>query len=801
MEIHDKLHKTITNIKLLKSQPDLPSELVEFTLSNIPYSDELKNTLYTNPDLALKILSRYKKITTKFISEEIPLEKLIQFVENSKFDFTKMSNDRVGRINKLNVFNNQIKSFLVKENYFQKSYDELGIDNKEITQQDVIDYKKQNPNNIVKEDVKTKFEYRKNQLETITHLKTFGLETGIHCESTGCGKSVEILLYIAHCYKLNPKCKIILFTERVNILADLFDFSNTSNPIDSQNVKRWKEYGICDLTGFDIVDRVTVKKSDWVKIINRAIKPTLLVINRAYLTLTDGYKNINGLDLILHDECHNVASNKCYEFLKYIKSKSNIDKNDEDDNKSTKSTKSTKLTKSKSIPIVGFSATPLRAGKTKSGDEMVLNKDRLVEIYGKSDGGGQLNLITNYNMIYAISENLILPPQFHWFNIDSYQTKKKSDIKNKHEFTGPVSKSELGSVMKILDELVPKMPNRKIVAWCGTIPLCDEWYKLFDEYKEMYENLKDIKIYKDYSKRIDDTNTLGYSEFKHIKSDGIMFCAQKHREGSDIYKLDSCIFLDKVKMRGPIPFIQSIGRVLRKDYSEGGESKTVGFVIDGVVRDEEGYEKNIVDKILGYYFALADLASIDDIMGKEETAYSKYVKLMDLIEFEPDEKKIKLRLDKTKIEINCKKLDWANIVKNFEPMMEKKVGLGEDEKLRAEFERLKKIALKLGKKINNKNLVSSWKKLAKKKELEPKPEIKYKSMWKGWYDFYQIDIGKYPKTKNEWIKKCKKYELYDDNYFNKAIEFENIPELPQEIYQNFTNVKIELENLKNKLIA
>lgn len=121
------------------------------------------------------------------------------------------------------------------------------------------------------------------------------------------------------------------------------------------------------------------------------------------------------------------------------------------------------------------------------------------------------------------------------------------------------------------------------------------------------------------------------------------------------------------------------------------------------MRDEDGYEKNIVDKILGYYFALADLASIEDIGDENGSTYSKYIKLMDLIEFEPDEKKIKLRLNKTKIEINC--------------------------------------------------------------------------------------------------KKCKKYNLYDDNYYDKVIEFENIPELPQEIYQNFTNINIELKKSYYKTIV
>ena len=92
----------------------------------------------------------------------------------------------------------------------------------------------------------------------------------------------------------------------------------------------------------------------------------------------------------------------------------------------------------------------------------------------------------------------------------------------------------------------------------------------------------------DYQKKIDDLDIAGYDSFKHIESEGIMFCAQKHREGSDIKKLDGCIFLDKVKNRGPIPFIQSIGRVLRKEH--GNSLKKSGFVIDGVVRDDDDYE-------------------------------------------------------------------------------------------------------------------------------------------------------------------------------------------------------------------
>ena len=45
----------------------------------------------------------------------------------------------------------------------------------------------------------------------------------------------------------------------------------------------------------------------------------------------------------------------------------------------------------------------------------------------------------------------------------------------------------------------------------------------------------------------------------------ILFCAVKHREGSDIPNIDGCIFMDMVQKRSKRVFIQSMGRVLRKD--------------------------------------------------------------------------------------------------------------------------------------------------------------------------------------------------------------------------------------------
>ena len=85
------------------------------------------------------------------------------------------------------------------------------------------------------------------------------------------------------------------------------------------------------------------------KLLINSKKPTLLVINRAYLTnQSKTYSSMKGMiSLILHDECHNTSSEKCNEFLVECK-------------------------KFK-IQIVGFSATPLRTGKN--------DKPKLIEIY------------------------------------------------------------------------------------------------------------------------------------------------------------------------------------------------------------------------------------------------------------------------------------------------------------------------------------------------------------------------------------------------------------------------------------
>ena len=463
------------------------------------------------------------------------------------------------------------------------------------------------------------FNPRINQQEAFDKLQKNGLVTGIHCQATGCGKSFIILRYIDYCIrKFKHKCKIILFTERVNILADLFNFEGRGDGTNKKNIKYWKEKGIADLSKIKIINRVTIKKNDWIDKINKSKKAILIVINRAFLTRKKEYKKLTKLSLILHDECHNTTSVQCHAFL--------IDQ------------------KQKTIPIVGFSATPLRTGKN--------DYAKLKTIYDREEP-----LLTNYNMVYAISKNLILPPKFYWYHID------KTKIKKKHK----IDDIEFGTVLSLLSKIIPTMRNKKIIAWCGRISHAEKWRKIFEKHYKRYAPLYNFKFLLDTSHNKNDE----YNIFKKIKSNGILFCANKHREGSDIQGLDGCIFLDRVKNRGCIPFIQSIGRVLRIDSTN--PDKKEGIVIDGIYKGLN-YETVFVDKIIGYY------CSMENILGQLDQYSDKmtqYMKLKDMVTFSENKEKIEINLGSTTITIVLNNLGWDSFISDFFNFFQKKLKMSE----------------------------------------------------------------------------------------------------------------------------
>ncbi len=712
--------------------------------------------------------------------EKLRIQKLEQIAEGQRNIEQGLANiiieEDVPQVNQVNQVNQTNQTNTDSDNELELELKELEeleeleeeLEKVEIKKEDIIEYKLENQ--VVIKDWK----WEENQLETFTVLEKNGIETGIHCQATGCGKTYCILKYIGYFienHKLYPKPdsknyqgNIILFTERVNILADLFNFEGDS--VDEANKKHWKEIGICDLDKVNVYNRVTIKQDDWDTILkSKSTKPNVIVINRAYLTRPEMYETLTKkhIGLVLHDECHSSISNQCHEFLKFCV-----------ENK---------------INVVGFSATPIRTTNSKKSNDK--NKSKLLEIYGTN---GELKLLTNYNMIYACEKKLILEPIFYWYSIEM---KEPLNLANRYE----IKECHIEAVMNILSDVIGILPNQKIIAWCGTINFAEAWKEEFESQKgEHIRNLNkkrgfkflaDYDLYLDHSKSVPDSDGLtDYDKFKKSKGKSILFCAHKHREGSDIPKLDCCIFLDRTKTRSPIPFIQSIGRVLRKDRKDPNKKR--GVVIDGIIDSCDEYAKFVVAKIYGYYLALANIAGNPEDEIKQE----KYLELMDMLEFDQDNDKVKVKLnkDKTTIEIKSNQIKWKDISKKFDSILDNK--LTEENKEIYKFKILRKQVRKLGLKSPEEYI-----KYATENELMPNPQIVYRYVWKGWYDFLNVDTSIYPESKEIWLNKCVKYGINHLNYSEKIKKYKNIPEFPQEIYSDFSVLQKELdENSVNNLI-
>ena len=247
-------------------------------------------------------------------------------------------------------------------------------------------------------------------------------------------------------------------------------------------------------------------------------------------------------------------------------------------------------------------------------------------------------------MIYSISNDLILPPEFIWFQIESYNNK---DNKNK------ISDIEVGSILDILDNIVDKLPFKKIICWCRTIEMAKLWKLKIETNYKLKRNLTNFSFGLDTSEILQ--NDQDYKKFKNCEGNMILFCAAKHREGLDIKKLDCCIFLDKTKDRNEVPFIQSIGRVLRKT-----EGKEFGLVIDGYIKDNINYEKELIDKIVGYYIMLNNL-SLNDSTHK----LVLFNEILNNVKFNKEKKIIELNIKSRIYKIHCIDLKWDEIIKKF----------------------------------------------------------------------------------------------------------------------------------------
>lgn len=92
-------------------------------------------------------------------------------------------------------------------------------------------------------------------------------------------------------------------------------------------------------------------------------------------------------------------------------------------------------------------------------------------------------------------------------------------------------------------------------------------------------------------------------------------------------------------------------------------------------------------------------------------------------------------------------------------------------------------------KINHK---MEYNKLALENGYTIEPDKKYKSYWKGWYNFLGISTNKYPLRKEDWIILCKKLGIDSYEKYQQESRIHNLPSMPEELYPSFNNFIQEL---------
>jgi hypothetical protein len=161
-------------------------------------------------------------------------------------------------------------------------------------------------------------------------------------------------------------------------------------------------------------------------------------------------------------------------------------------------------------------------------------------------------ILSKYTIYDACNDGVIVPPRIVWFKT--------------HTSTGTVDSA---TIRKLCWKLFQSLPYQKIIVWCGMIQVCEsaaaEW--------AADPQFHDWLVCTDTSK----SSGEGYRQFYDAPGRAILFCASKHREGSDIPYVDGCLFIDNVAERNHKTFVQCVGRVLRCDPA--GE-KTYGLIVD-----------------------------------------------------------------------------------------------------------------------------------------------------------------------------------------------------------------------------
>lgn len=600
-------------------------------------------------------------------------------------------------------------------------------------------------NDNIKDNINN-FNWRQNQIKAIEETVKQNFCSGIHSQIMGSGKTFIILnlIYRHHSCSCENKMYIILCDRQEVLQKSILDVKKYND------LKRWN---IIDMDKFEIIDCINYKpkKIDIPKTLD---KPIILVINNA-LFRERNYKDLDNklCEFIILDECHCISANKIYDVLRYLKYE-------------------------KKISVIGFSATPLRDR----------SEVKLIDIFSNTFDKGckskKLNIISNYNLIDAIHDEIILPFKYHYVEITNTH-RDEIDTNNKD-----VTK-------KILNDIIPTLPYKKIIVWCRTISLMKQWYDFF------VTTFKNFDVFMTSSKDslYNENNNCDLDKFFEAKNRSILVAVNRCREGSDIDFLDCGVYLDAVKKRSILVSLQTSGRIIRPDKEK---RKTHGVIVDMFIMDKDKtVEMMTVSKVMDYYSRILNLTNEKFINenGDFNEYYEKMRELEKHTEINKDKKEITIKLDNSskhdisiKLELTTTEIDWSGIKNSVSKQIDEKFGIDKNEKF--------KIIIKKLKDSGEFNIYSNfwevYKEIYEKYNLPKNLYDEYKDIFdnKSWYEILEINTNRWCKNINEInviLRKMTDKYITKDLYKKIRRKNKKLPKYPKEFFKGTGFSTIEKE--------
>ena len=613
------------------------------------------------------------------------------------------------------------------------------------------------------EEAINNFSWRNNQMEAIANTINQNFTCGIHNQIMGSGKTLIILNTISEHFRLNPNNKkiYIITSFRQEILKELF--FNMDGSINEEKKTFLKNNNIIDLNKYYMINRIHKKNT---KITISGKRPTLLVVNIDFLRILDKKNSIDygQVNFIILDECHSVSASKFYEILKKIKY-------------------------NYKIPIIGFSATPLR---DKAEDKLI---DIFSSTFNSEEKLKKLNIISNYDFINAIKDNIILPPCYVLCEVNK-------------TLNGRIGRENKDIMIRIFEKTIEDAPYKKIIGWCRTISHMKEYYKFIKD------NFTDLTVY--CSSFCDSKlGALGYNtnfnEYMKKKNNCILLCVNRCREGSDIQNVDTAIYLDIVKKRSLLVALQTSGRVLRKD-KEG--KKTCGFVIDSFVNCN-GIQIEVLtaNKIINYYKKIFSLCDVNLYENKNKM-YDEMIKICSNVDFNKEKEELTLKIDddnknniKFKLELKTLNYDFNKFIKELIVIIDKSCQITRNEKFNKIIETIKKT------KHMTVYTLDFWKKYDEMPDklklglpensqiLRQEYDDKFKET--NWYELLSLDVSGWYDSIEECrlsLRKLSKNTITSKNYASFLKKDKKLPCNPGELFatKNFTSIEKDFNFIKKK---